>query len=74
MADGLDTELVIETMKKCKDIWDTKCEFYHDKNVKYLNAVSRKNPKKKTRNMTLLLPQIHAVKGNHFKCFLTVNV
>jgi hypothetical protein len=33
-VDGFDTELLIESVKKFNEIWDTKCELYHDKNVK----------------------------------------
>jgi hypothetical protein len=34
MADSFDTELFIESVKKFREIWDTKYELYHDKNVK----------------------------------------
>jgi hypothetical protein len=34
MADGFDTEFLIETVKKFKEIWNTRYELYHDKNVK----------------------------------------
>jgi hypothetical protein len=33
MADGFDMELLIEAVKKFKEIWDMKGELYHDKNA-----------------------------------------
>ena len=34
MAESFDTELLIEEVKKCSELWDIKCEKYHDKNLK----------------------------------------
>ena len=34
MAESLDIELLIEEVKKYREIWDVKCEKYHDKHAK----------------------------------------
>jgi hypothetical protein len=55
--DGVDTELLIEAVKKFKEIWDMKCELYRDKNVKraawmkiceiFESSFEEKSPKEK---------------------------
>lgn len=34
MADGIDIEMLIEQVKMYPEIWDVKCELYHDRNIK----------------------------------------